>query len=186
MGLNPAEFVDLARANPYLHRLTEDPSIRENAQRAFESARRAIDRLSHTKNPAKALIEDRKLQSDLRSAIEAIRDASVALTEAPKRTRRRRRVRARWLVALGGMSGIGALAASEGLRGKVLDLLFGAEEEFQYTPPSDYGSPSEPAAGGSTQGEPAGDRSGEAGPDGAGPGQGAADDVASQPPAAGD
>jgi hypothetical protein len=143
VGLNPAEFVDLARANPYLHRLAEDPSIRENAQRAFESARRAIDRLNHARNPAKALIDDRKLQSELRTAIEAIRDASIALTEAPRRTRARRRCRVRRLALLGGLGGIGALAASEGLRGKVLDLLFGAEEEFQYTPPSDYSPPSD-------------------------------------------
>ncbi len=32
---------------------------------------------------------------------------------------------------------IAALAVSEPLRNKALDLLFGAEEEFQYTPPAD-------------------------------------------------
>jgi hypothetical protein len=35
------------------------------------------------------------------------------------------------------------LAGSEKLRSKVLDLLFGAEEEFQYTPPANSTS-SEP------------------------------------------
>jgi hypothetical protein len=34
-----------------------------------------------------------------------------------------------------GIGGGLALAGSEKLRSKVLDLLFGAEEEFQYTPP---------------------------------------------------
>ncbi len=33
-----------------------------------------------------------------------------------------------------------ALAVSEPLRSKVLDILFGAEEEFQYTPPSPAGA----------------------------------------------
>jgi hypothetical protein len=33
--------------------------------------------------------------------------------------------------------GVGvAVATNEGLRGKVLDALFGSEEEFQYTAPS--------------------------------------------------
>ena len=39
---------------------------------------------------------------------------------------------------------IGALVASEDLRGKLLDALFGAEEEFQYTPPAPAGE--DPAA----------------------------------------
>ena len=38
-----------------------------------------------------------------------------------------------------------ALAVSEKLRSKVLDTLFGAEEEFEYTPPP-AASPSQPAA----------------------------------------
>ncbi len=33
-----------------------------------------------------------------------------------------------------------ALAASSSLRSKVLDVLFGKEEEFQYTPPPNSGS----------------------------------------------
>ena len=37
-----------------------------------------------------------------------------------------------------------ALAVSEKLRSKVLDTLFGAEEEFQYTPPA--GAASTPPA----------------------------------------
>jgi hypothetical protein len=136
---NPADFLEVARGNPYVHRLLEDSSIRDNAQRAFESTRRAVDRLSRAKNPAKALIDDKRLQNDLRTALEAIRDASTSLTEGPKRAKKqRKRGRGlRKLVLLGGLGGGAALAASEELRGKVLDLLFGAEEEFEYTPPTD-------------------------------------------------
>jgi|SRR5579875_2621929 len=138
---NPGDFVELARDNPYIHRLLEDSSIRENAQLAFDSGRKAIDRLSSAKNPAKALLEDRKLQGELRTALEAIRDASTALAEGPKakakRAKRKGRRMGRVIVALGLAGGVGAVAASEGLRGKVLDLLFGAEEEFQYTPPAE-------------------------------------------------
>lgn len=40
------------------------------------------------------------------------------------------------IFVLGCLAGAGALAVSEGLRTKLLDLLFGAEEEFEYTPPA--------------------------------------------------
>jgi hypothetical protein len=39
------------------------------------------------------------------------------------------------LVFLALVGGVIALVASEPLRAKVLDVLFGAEEEFQYSPP---------------------------------------------------
>ncbi|HET9073314.1 MAG TPA: hypothetical protein VFN48_01940 [Solirubrobacteraceae bacterium] len=42
-------------------------------------------------------------------------------------------IKGRLVLVLAGT--VGALAVSETLRSKVLDLLFGAEEEFQYTPP---------------------------------------------------
>jgi hypothetical protein len=141
---NPGDFVDLARDNAYIHRLLEDSSIRENAQLAFESGRKAVDRLSSAKNPAKALLEDRKLQGELRTALEAIRDASTALAEGPKgkakvkaRKAKRKGRLGRTVVLLGLLGAGAAVAASEDLRGKVLDMLFGAEEEFQYTPPAE-------------------------------------------------
>jgi hypothetical protein len=37
--------------------------------------------------------------------------------------------------------GIVALAANEQLRGKLLDALFGAEEEFHYSPTTDPATP---------------------------------------------
>ena len=132
-GFNPAELVELATDNPYIHRLIEDGSIRENVQRAIDSGRKAVDRLGSAKNPAKALIDDKRIQSELRTAIEAIRDATTALTEQPSKAKAKRRGRKLLIVVVG--SGA-ALAASETLRSKVLDLLFGKEEEFQYTPPA--------------------------------------------------
>jgi hypothetical protein len=139
---NPADFVDLAKSNPYIQRLAEDPSIRDNVQKAVDSARKVIDRLSSGKTTPKTLLEDKKLQAELRTAIEAIRDASTALTDAPKKAKKaRRRGRKLAVLAIGGGA---ALAGSEGLRSKVLDTLFGAEEEFQYTPPA--GPPSESPA----------------------------------------
>lgn len=130
-GFNPAELVELATDNPYIHRLIEDATIRDNVQRAIDAGRKAVDRLSSAKNPAKALIEDKRIQSDLRTAIEAIRDASTSLTEPPRKAAKRRG-RKLLIVLVGGGA---ALAGSEGLRTKLLDTLFGAEEEFQYSPP---------------------------------------------------
>jgi hypothetical protein len=131
---NPAEVANIAKTNPYIQRLIEDAALRENVQRAIESSRSAYGRLGNGKAPAKSLLEDKKLQHDLREALEAVRDASIALTEAPrKRVRKGRRLGRKLLVVTIG-AGV-ALAGSEKLRSKVLDALFGAEEEFQYTPP---------------------------------------------------
>jgi hypothetical protein len=59
-----------------------------------------------------------------------VRDASVALRESPKKKKRGGFGK----VLLVGIAGAGvALAVSEGLRKKVLDSLFGAEEEFEYS-----------------------------------------------------
>jgi hypothetical protein len=75
-------------------------------------------------------MEDKKLQKDLREAAGSLRDVGVQLREGPKRKRKRRIGRKLLLLAVG--AGV-ALALSEGLRKKVLDALFGAEEEFDYT-----------------------------------------------------
>jgi hypothetical protein len=61
------------------------------------------------------------------------------------------------LTAAAGVAGGVALAASSGLRNKVLDVLFGAEEEFQYTPPAPESAETgatDGGATGSTEGEP--------------------------------
>ena len=119
-----------ARNNPYVQRLIEDAELRENLRDAYESGRKVYGRLNNGKAPSKALLEDKKLQKELRNAAESLRDASVALREGPKRKRKRRLGR---LIVLGIVGTALALALSEGLRSKVLDLLFGAEEEFDYS-----------------------------------------------------
>jgi hypothetical protein len=127
------DLVTMARANRYIQRVIEDAKLRDNVRSAVDSTRSAYSRLSNGKAPTKALLEDKKLQRDLRHAAEALRDATVALTAAPRRARKRRRL-GRKLLILGLAAGL-ALAGSEKLRSKVLDTMFGAEEEFEYTPP---------------------------------------------------
>jgi hypothetical protein len=117
-----------ARSNPYVHRLVEDEELRDSLRTAFESARKAYGRMSNGKGPAKALMEDKKVQKELREAATSLKDAADALRTPVKRKKRRGRL------LLVGLVGAGlALALSEPLRKKVLDGLFGAEEEFEYT-----------------------------------------------------
>ena len=59
-----------ARTNPYVQRFVEDPELRENVREAIEHARKAYKRMSNGKGPAKALMEDKKLQKELRAASE--------------------------------------------------------------------------------------------------------------------
>jgi hypothetical protein len=149
-----AEVAALARSNPYVQRLIVDAKLRNNMRSAADSVRNVYDRDSNGKVSPRSLLEDKKIQSDLRKALENLRDVTLALTEAPKR---RRRLRPGRVVILASVGSGAALAASEKLRSKVLDVLFGAEEEFQYTPPPSTAPPSTPpaAAAGSTPGTPA-------------------------------
>jgi hypothetical protein len=134
------------RRSPYVQRIAEDEELRANLWSAYESARDAVGRLQNGKHPTKQIFDDKKLQKDLKSAAESFRDASVALREAPKRKRRGGLGK---LLLLGIVGGGLALAISEDLRKKVLDALFGAEEEFEYsatTAPS-TSTPSTPSTG---------------------------------------
>jgi len=132
--------------SPYVQRLVEDAELRENIREAYESLRKAYGRLSNGKAPAKALLDDKKLQKELRSAAVSLRDAGEALREGPKRRKKRRWGRRLLILVVG--AGV-ALALSEGLRQKVLDLLFGAEEEFDYSSTTTPATPA-PAPGATT------------------------------------
>lgn len=130
------------KGSPYVQRVIQDEDLRDNVVVAFEAARDAYGRLSNGKGPTKALMDDKKLHKDLKEAAEALRDAGTALREGPKRKRRGGLGRKLLVLVVGG--GI-ALAVSSDLRNKVLDMLFGAEEEFDYTSTTTP-TPSTPAA----------------------------------------
>jgi adenylosuccinate synthase len=118
-----------ARSNPYIQRIVEDDDLRDNLRTAFDSARKAYTRMANGKGPAKAVMEDKKVQKELKEAASSLREAADSLRGAKKRKRRRR---GRLLVLALVGTGL-ALVLSEGLRKKALDALFGAEEEFEYT-----------------------------------------------------
>jgi hypothetical protein len=129
-------------ARPYVQRLIEDDELRENLREAYEAARDAYDRAAGGKAPAK-VFEDKKLHKDLRSAADSLRAATDALRE-PEKKRGGFGLGRLLLVAIVGA--VLALALSEDLRKAVLDKLFGAEEEFDYSsttaPPAPPPTPS--------------------------------------------
>ena len=117
------------RSNTYVQRLIEDDELRANLRTAYESARKAYTRMSNGKGPVRSLTEDKKVQRELKDAASSLREAADSIRGSRKRKSKRR---GRLLIV--GLVGAGlALALSEGLRKKVLDALFGAEEEFEYT-----------------------------------------------------
>jgi hypothetical protein len=125
-----ADLYSTARENPYVQRLIEDEELRDSLKKAFDAARHAYSRASGNGGAVKAVTSDKKVQKDLRVAAESLRDASEAL-RAPKRKRRKGKLGRLVLLALVG-AGL-ALIFSEDARKTVLDALFGAEEEFEYT-----------------------------------------------------
>jgi hypothetical protein len=125
-----ADLYATARENPYVQRLMEDEALRDNIREAFEAARGAYSRATgNGKGTVKAVTSDKKVQKDLRSAAESLREASEQL-RAPRRRRKKRLGR---LILFGLVAAGVALVLSEDARRTVLDALFGAEEEFEYT-----------------------------------------------------
>ncbi|MGO9488200.1 MAG: hypothetical protein ACLQBB_04125 [Solirubrobacteraceae bacterium] len=128
-----SEAARAAHSNPYVQRLLEDEQLRANLMSAYGAARSAYGRMSNGKPATKVLFEDRKVQEELRKAVSSLREATSSLREPPgKPARRRRRGVGRSLLLLG-LGAVLAIALNEGLRSKVLDMLFGAEEQFDYS-----------------------------------------------------
>ena len=124
-----ADLYSTARDNPYVQRLIEDEELRDSLKKAFDAARGAYSRASGNGGAVKAVTSDKKVQRDLRVAAESLRDASEQL-RAPKKRKKGKLGRIVLLALVG--AGL-ALVFSEDARKTVLDSLFGAEEEFEYT-----------------------------------------------------
>jgi hypothetical protein len=118
-----------ARENPYVQRLIEDEDLRDNLKEAFDSAKKAYGRATgNGKGPVKAVTSDKKVQKEMRQAAEALQEARDRLQKPRKKKHRLGK-----LLVLAIVGGVVALVVSEGARKAVLDALFGAEEEFEYT-----------------------------------------------------
>jgi len=134
-----AEAVDAVKENPYVQRVASDDELRDNVRVAFEAARDAYERVSKTKKGkvAKTLTNDKQLHASLQDAAAALKEVGTALAAPTAKTvsatkKRKRGGAGRKLFVLAIGAGL-ALALSSDLRDKVLDALFGAEEEFDYT-----------------------------------------------------
>ncbi|HEX5594285.1 MAG TPA: hypothetical protein VFX35_13180 [Solirubrobacterales bacterium] len=124
------DIYETARENPYVQRLIEDEELRESLQDAFEAAKNAYGRATgNGKGTVKAVTSDKKVQKEMRKAAESMQEASERLRSKPKK--RKGGIGRLLLIAIVGA--VIALAVSEGARKAVLDALFGAEEEFEYT-----------------------------------------------------
>ncbi|MEA2381973.1 MAG: hypothetical protein QOH72_1944 [Solirubrobacteraceae bacterium] len=130
-----------AWGNQYVQRIVQDEELRDNVRVALDNARDAYARLTNGKSATKVVMEDKKFQKDVKNAADALKEASTALRDGPKRKRKGGFGK---LLLLGIVGGGLAIALSEDVRNKVLDLLFGKEEEFDYT--STTAPPATPAA----------------------------------------
>jgi hypothetical protein len=119
-----------AWGNVYVQRFVQDEELRANVKDALDNARSAYVRLTNGKSASKVVMEDKKFQKDVRNAADSFKEASIALRDGPKRKRSGGLGKLLLLAIVGG--GL-AIALSEDVRNKVLDLLFGKEEEFDYT-----------------------------------------------------
>ena len=124
------DMYETARENPYVQRLIEDEELRDSIKDAFEAAKGAYERATgNGKGTVKAVTSDKKVQKEMRKAAESMQEASERLRSKPKK----RKGGIGRLLLLAVIGGVVALAVSEGARKAVLDALFGAEEEFEYT-----------------------------------------------------
>ena len=119
-----------ATTSPWVQRLAEDEELRDNFRVAFEAAKDAYDRITDSKHPRDA-VHDKKVQKDIKQAADALKEAGSALKEGPKKKPRRKGGMGRLLLVLV-VGAAAALVVSEELRTKVLDAVFGKEEEFDY------------------------------------------------------
>jgi CHASE3 domain sensor protein len=121
---------DQAKENPYLNKIIEDKELRDNAVAALQSVKSAFDKAKETgfDNPAE-LVKDPKIKKDLKKAADTLKTTSDDIQAAGKKKRHPLRK----LLAVAVIGGIVAIVVSEDARKAVLDTLFGAEEEFEYT-----------------------------------------------------
>jgi hypothetical protein len=118
-----------AWGNQYVQRYVQDEELRANVRDALDNARSAYARLNNGKSASKVVMEDKKFQKHVNNAADSLKEAGTALRDGPKR----KRGGIGKLLLLAIIGGGLAIALSEDVRNKVLDLLFGKEEEFDYT-----------------------------------------------------
>jgi hypothetical protein len=116
-------------SNEYVRRLVEDEQLRDSIRDAFDASKSAYGRIQKQKHPARAVMDDKKTQRELREAAESLREASDRLRGKKEKSGSALGK----LLVLAIVGAVAAIVLSEDIRKAVLDRLFGAEEEFEYT-----------------------------------------------------
>ena len=132
-GASAAQAVEAVKSSPLVQRVVTDEDLHDNVRVAYASARQAYERLASSKKPPQAVLNDKKLHAQVAAAAVALRDVGNALSNPGKPARKKRSgglIRKLLVLVVGAGA---AVAVSADLRNKLLDLLFGAEEEFDYT-----------------------------------------------------
>ncbi len=123
------DAAETVSSNEYVRRLVEDEELRDSIRDAFDASKSAYGRIQKQKHPARAVMDDKKTQRELREAAESLREASDRLRGKKQKSGS---VLGK-LIVLAIVGAIAAIVLSEDIRKAVLDRLFGAEEEFEYT-----------------------------------------------------
>lgn len=135
-------------------KILDDAELREHAMSALQSVQHAVEEARATEhkiskkatNKLKKQEKKLKKKADKQEAAEPAVAEVVADPPAPKaektKAKKKKRHPVRKLLFVATLGAVVAMVVSEDARKAVLDALFGAEEEFQYT--------SQPASGAGT------------------------------------
>ena len=137
-----AKRAQQAASHPFVRRMIDDPEFRNTLHEAVGAAKLILGKVHTTKSGARSLIEDSKVQRELAETLQKLHTATHQLAEETAvltKAKRRHRVRRTVILVTAGTAV--SFAACPWLRNKALDRMFGAEEEFQYTPPATTPAP---------------------------------------------
>lgn len=125
------EATEQAKDNPYLQKIVEDKELRENAVAALQSVKSAFDRAQEAgfDKPAD-IVNDKQLRKDIKKAAKTLKDTKNEIASAKPKKKKHGFGK---LIAVAVVGAAVAIVVSDDLRKQVLDALFGAEEEFEYT-----------------------------------------------------
>lgn len=124
-----SEAAAQAKENPYVHKIIEDKELRENAVAALQSIKSAFEEAKGAESPAD-IIGDKKVQKKVKKAASQAKSAADDIASAGKKKKRHP---VRKLLFIATIGAVVAVVVSEDARKALLDALFGAEEEFEYT-----------------------------------------------------
>ncbi len=118
----------IAAREDTVRNLLENQDLHEDLRQLADAAKTAYARVAS--NGPQALLQDKKVHSELRAASDAAVDAKNRLGKPAKKKKRGGFFR---LLLLGTVGAATAVALVPSLRSKALDLVFGPEEELDYS-----------------------------------------------------